>query len=68
MGKGAKNLKGKGPLKLVFSCPAGNKSLASKLEWQIKKLTRENKERLVKSNGIVSNEKITALFELINAH
>jgi len=47
-GKGAKNLKGKGPLVLIHQQQVGTKSEASKLEWQIKKLTRPQKEDYVK--------------------
>jgi putative endonuclease len=41
-GKGAKALRGKGELKLAFHCPAGNRSLASKLE-----MSKAQKEKLV---------------------
>ncbi len=46
-GKGAKSLRGKGELTLVFHCPVGDRSLASKLEWQVKQLTKKQKEKLV---------------------
>ncbi|MEL0603380.1 GIY-YIG nuclease family protein [Pseudoalteromonas undina] len=46
-GKGAKNLKGKGPLVLIHQQKVGTKSEASKLEWQIKKLSRTQKEHYV---------------------
>jgi len=46
-GKGAKSLRGKGELKLAFYCQAGDRSLASKLEWQVKQLTKKQKEQLV---------------------
>lgn len=46
-GKGAKALRGKGPLELVFHCAAGDRSLASKLEYQVKQLTRQQKLGLV---------------------
>ena len=46
-GKGAKNLKGKGPLVLIHQQKVGTKSEASKLEWQIKKLSRAQKEHYV---------------------
>jgi|SRR5471030_1440620 len=49
-GKGAKALRGKGPLQLVFHCPAGDRSLASKLEIKVKKLTKVQKEKLVKQS------------------
>lgn len=46
-GKGAKALKGKTPLELVFSCFVGNRSQASQLEYQIKQLNKQTKERLI---------------------
>lgn len=46
-GKGAKALRGKGPLELLFHCEAGDRSLASKLEYQVKQLKRHEKIRLV---------------------
>jgi putative endonuclease len=44
---GSKYLKGKGPLSLVFEKEMGSKSLASKVESKIKKLSKAKKERLV---------------------
>ncbi|WP_147199979.1 GIY-YIG nuclease family protein [Pantoea sp. MBD-2R] len=46
-GKGAKALRGKGPLTLLFYCEAGDRSSASKLEYQVKQLKRQDKIRLV---------------------
>lgn len=46
-GKGAKALRGKGELALVFHCVAGDRSLASKLEIRVKKLSKAQKELLV---------------------
>lgn len=46
-GKGAKALRGKGPLELLFHCAAGDRSLASKLEYQVKQLKKAQKIRLV---------------------
>lgn len=47
-GRGAKALKGKSPLVLAWSHPAGHsRSEASKLESRIKKLPKAKKERLV---------------------
>jgi len=46
-GKGAKNLKGKGPLLLIHQQKVGNKSEASKLEYKLKKLTKAKKEAYV---------------------
>ncbi len=46
-GKGAKALKGKAPLTLVFQCAIGSRSAASQLEYQVKQLSKSKKERLV---------------------
>ncbi|ADW72129.1 MULTISPECIES: GIY-YIG nuclease family protein [Rahnella] len=48
-GKGAKSLRGKGELQLAFQCPAGDRSLASKLEIKVKKLSKAQKELLVRN-------------------
>lgn len=45
--KGAKYLRGRKPLSLVFSIPVGNRSLASRLEHRVKRLGKTDKERLV---------------------
>lgn len=45
--KCAKYLKGKAPLQLVFTSPAGaTKSEASRLEFYVKRLSKAKKERL----------------------
>ncbi|AKH63703.1 MULTISPECIES: GIY-YIG nuclease family protein [Photorhabdus] len=46
-GKGAKALRGKGPLQLVFNSYAGDRASASRLEYQVKQLSKQQKERLV---------------------
>lgn len=46
-GKGAKALRGKGELTLAFSAPVGDRSLALRAEYRVKKLTKQQKERLV---------------------
>ena len=46
-GKGAKYLKGKKPLKLVFHKKIGGRSQALKTEAQIKKWPKKKKEALV---------------------
>ena len=51
-GKGAKALRGKGELILVFSAPVGERSLALRVEYRIKQLTKRQKERLVAGDGI----------------
>ncbi len=45
--KGAKSLRGKGPLVLVWSTVVKDRSEASVLEARIKKLSRNAKEKLV---------------------
>lgn len=46
--KGARSLRGKGPLELVFSAAALNRATASKLEYRIKRWPRWQKEALVR--------------------
>ena len=43
---GAKYLRGRAPLQLVFEQQVGDRSLASKIEHRIKKLPRREKENL----------------------
>lgn len=51
-GKGAKALRGKGELTLAFSALVGERSLALRMEYRIKQLTKRQKERLVAGDGI----------------
>ena len=46
-GKGAKFLKGKGPLTLVWQQPVTDRSSALKAEYFIKQLTKSDKELIV---------------------
>jgi len=46
-GKGAKALRGRGTLLLVFSQLIGNRSQALRIEYKIKQLSKTQKERLV---------------------
>ncbi|MGL0820723.1 GIY-YIG nuclease family protein [Vibrio vulnificus] len=61
-GKGAKALKGKGPLELVWSVPVGSKSMALKLERHIKTLRKQDKERLVKGDLLLQLDKFCDLY------
>lgn len=45
-GNGAKYTRGRGPLELVYTEACENHSAAAKREWQIKKLTRQEKLEL----------------------
>ena len=48
--RGAKYLRSRGPLELVYQAPIGDRSLASKVEHCVKRLTREQKEAIVTEN------------------
>ncbi|MBW1898664.1 MAG: GIY-YIG nuclease family protein [Deltaproteobacteria bacterium] len=53
MGKqGAKYLRGMGPLKLVFQKKIGDKSAALKMEHKIKKLSKSQKEIIIRKGDI----------------
>lgn len=45
--RGAKYLKGRGPLTLVYSAPAGDRSSAARIEYRVKRLSRSEKEALI---------------------
>ena len=49
--KGAKYLRGRGPLKLVFEKQVGSRSQALKIEHKVKGLTRQEKEDLINERG-----------------
>ena len=50
-GKGAKFLRGKGPLELVCSQAVGNRSRALKVEHRFRKLSKGQKESLLAGAG-----------------
>ena len=54
-GKGAKYTRGRGPLELVYSETCGSHSDALKREWQIKGLSREDKQKLFENPGETDN-------------
>lgn len=49
-GRGAKALRGKAPLRVVFQRPVGDRALALKVERCIKRLSKQRKEQLVEAN------------------
>jgi putative endonuclease len=49
---GAKSLRGKGPLQLVWQCAAQDRSCASRLEAQLKRLPKAHKERIVRGESL----------------
>ncbi|MCL9779867.1 GIY-YIG nuclease family protein [Vibrio sp. S4M6] len=60
-GKGAKALRGKGPLALVWSYRSGSsRSHAQKIEYAIKKLTKKQKEHLINEPHLI-NELVSFL-------
>jgi len=50
-GRGAKALRGKGPLSLLLSAPVGNRGQAQRVEARIKRLPKQSKETLVSAPG-----------------
>lgn len=52
-GKGAKYLRGKGPLHLVFQQAIGPKGLAMSVEACIKKLSKARKETLIEQDDMI---------------
>ena len=51
-GRGAKYLRGRGPLTLVFEQRIGKKELALKIERQVKRLPKAQKERLINNAAV----------------
>ncbi len=45
--RGARYLRGKGPLRLEFSAPLGSRGKAQQYEYHVKRLEREQKEALI---------------------
>ena len=46
-GRGAKSLRGRGPLELVYRVEVGDRALSQSLEHRIKRLAKAQKEQLV---------------------
>lgn len=53
--RGARSLRGKGPLQLVYRAQAGDRSRASRLEWHIKRWPRSRKEALIRGDISLSD-------------
>ena len=49
--RGAKYLRGRGPLSLVFETMIGSRALALKVERLVKKMPKHKKERLVRTGS-----------------
>lgn len=52
--RGAKYLRGRGPLQVVFSEVVGNRASASQLEFRVKRLSRTQKLALVEGRSALS--------------
>ena len=50
---GAKYLRGRGPLTLVFQKKLGNRSLALRVEGRVKKLSKARKEKLIRTGEYI---------------
>lgn len=53
-GRGAKFLRGKRPLRLVFTKAIGSRGLALRVESRIKRLAKTRKERLVRQDDLLA--------------
>ena len=53
--RGAKYLKGRGPLSLVFSEMVGDRSAATRVEYRVKRLQRSGKEALIKGTSTLQD-------------
>ena len=49
--QGARRLRGRGPLELVYTHPLGEHGLALRVEHRVKRLSRAAKERLVRGEA-----------------
>lgn len=51
--RGAKYLRGRGPLELVYERAVGDRSIATKIEYGVKQLTRAEKEDLQRLPSLI---------------
>lgn len=56
--KGAKYTKARRPLILAYQERKKDRSSAAKREWQIKKMTRKEKEELLRRGGFLENKNV----------
>ena len=48
--RGARYLRGRAPLELVYELPVGSQSLALRLEQRLKRVTKQEKESIVRAS------------------
>lgn len=53
--KGARSLRGKGPLTLAFTSAVGNRSQALQMEWRIKRWPKARKEALCRGDVLLDH-------------
>lgn len=56
----ARYLRGRAPLQLVFTCPAGDRSSASQLEYRLKQLSRADKLALIRGEKTLDFQDTTS--------
>ena len=61
--RGAKYLRGKGPLQIVFSEVVGDRASASQLEYRVKRLTRTQKLALIEGRRALSELGLVQVLE-----
>ncbi len=54
-GKGAKALRGKCPLTLVWSMKTVGRSQASRIERTIKRMSKDDKEKLIQTSAVIDD-------------
>lgn len=62
--KTARYLRGRGPLRLVFSIEAGGRGDALKMEYRVKQLTRSEKLTMINNRELPASLVATAVTEL----
>lgn len=48
--RGARRLRGRGPLELVYRCAVGDRAQAQRVEYRVKQMSRPDKERLIRGD------------------
>ena len=61
--RGAKFVRGKGPLELVFEKVIGDRALASRIEHQVKRLTRAQKLELIEGRLELATQRADQVLE-----
>ena len=52
-GRGARYLRGRGPLRLVYERAVGSRGVAQSVEARIKKMPKARKERLIRRDDLI---------------